>query len=68
MRTTSYAVCGSAPLSLGFAVFPSIVPLAVAAVGWQWAFTLMIAPLLLVSAAAALVLPNQRSGLEVEDQ
>jgi MFS family permease len=68
MRTTSYAACGSAPLSLGFAVFPSVVPLAVNAVGWQWAFTLLIAPLLLVSAAAALVLPNQRSGLEVEDQ
>lgn len=67
MRTTSYAVCGSAPLSVGFAVFPSVVPLVVAAQGWQWAFTLAIAPLLLVSAAAALVLPNLRSGTEVED-
>jgi MFS family permease len=67
MRTTSYAVCGSAPLSLGFAVFPSVVPLVVAAQGWQWTFTWTIAPLLAVSAGAALVLPNLRSGTEVED-
>ncbi len=67
MRTTSYALCGSAPLSIGFALFPSLVPLAVGAIGWQWAFTLMIAPLLLVSAGAALVLPNTRSGIEIED-
>ncbi len=67
MRTTSYSVCGSAPLSVGFAVFPSIVPLVVAAKGWQWTFTWTIAPLLVVSALAALVLPNIRSGSEVED-
>jgi MFS family permease len=67
MRTTSYAVCGSAPLSLGFAIFPSVVPLVVASIGWQWAFTLAIAPLLAVSAIAALVLPNIRSGTEIED-
>jgi len=67
VRTTAYAVCGSAPLSAGFALFPSIVPLAVAQVGWQWAFTALIAPLLIVSAMAALVLPNLRSGLEVAD-
>jgi MFS family permease len=67
MRTTSYAVCGSAPLSLGFAVFPSVVPLIVTAVGWQWAFTIAIAPLLAVSALAALMLPNIRSGTEIDD-
>ncbi len=67
MRTTSYAVCGSAPLSLGFAVFPSVVPLVVAAQGWQWTFTWTIAPLLLLSAGAALALPNIRSGTEVLD-
>jgi MFS family permease len=68
MRTTGYAVCGSAPLSVGFAVFPSIVPLAVQAIGWQWAFSMLIAPLLVVSAIAALMLPNIRSGLEVADR
>jgi MFS family permease len=68
MRTTGYAVCGSAPLSAGFALFPSLVPLAVAAVGWQWALSALIVPLLVVSAAAALVLPNILSGLEVADR
>lgn len=67
MRTTSYAVCGSAPLTLGFAVFPSVVPLVVQSVGWQWAFTWAIAPLLALSAIAALVLPDIKSGTEVTD-
>jgi hypothetical protein len=48
-------------------VFPSVVPLIVAAVGWQWAFTIAIAPLLAVSAMAALMLPNIRSGTEIDD-
>ncbi len=68
MRTTGYAVCGSAPLTLGFALFPAIVPLVVKAIGWQWAFSLAIVPLLFVSAVAALMLPNIKSGLEVADQ
>jgi MFS family permease len=67
MRTTSYAFCGSAPLSLGFAIFPSVVPLAVKAIGWQWAFSALIAPLLVISALAALLLPNLRSGVEIAD-
>ena len=68
MRTTAFAVCGSAPLSAGFALFPAIVPLVVQSVGWQVAFSTMIAPLLLVSAAAALFLPNIRSGEEVDTE
>jgi MFS family permease len=67
MRATAYAVCGSAPLSIGFAFFPAIVPLVVASVGWQKAFSMAIVPLLLVSALAALWLPNIRSGAEVSD-
>jgi nitrate/nitrite transporter NarK len=67
IRTTAFAVCGSAPLSIGFAVYPMVVPIAVAALGWQWALTIAIAPLLLVSAALALMLPNLRSGTEVAD-
>lgn len=66
MRTTAYAACGSAPLSLGFALFPALVPLAVQSVGWQWAFTVMIAPLLLIAALAALALPRIASGSEIE--
>jgi MFS family permease len=66
IRTTAYAVCGSAPLSLGFALFPALVPLAVQSIGWQWAFSLMIAPLLLISALAALTLPKILSGGDVD--
>jgi len=66
MRTTAFAVCGSAPLSLGFALFPALVPLVVQTSGWQVAFTLLIAPLLLVSAAAALTLPNILSGRDID--
>jgi len=66
MRTTAYAACGSAPLSLGFALFPAIVPLAVQSIGWQWAFSVMIAPLLGVAAIAALALPRIASGSEID--
>ena len=66
MRTTAYALCGSAPLSTGFAIYPALVPLAVQGFGWQWSFTVMIAPLLLVSALAALVLPRVLSGSDVD--
>ena len=68
MRATAYAVCGSAPLSIGFAFFPTIVPVVVASMGWQKAFSLLIVPLLLVSALAALGLPAMHSGEEVPDR
>ena len=67
MRTTAYAVCGSAPLTIGFALYPALVPLVVGAVGWQWAFSLMIAPMLFVSALAALTLPRILSGRDVDE-
>jgi MFS family permease len=67
IRTTAYAVCGSAPLSIGFAVYPMVVPAAVTALGWQWALTLAIAPLLLIASGLTLLLPNLRSGAEVAD-
>ena len=67
IRTTAYAVCGSAPLSIGFAVYPMIVPAAVAGLGWQWALSLAIAPLLLIASCVTLLLPNLRSGAEVVD-
>jgi MFS family permease len=66
MRTTAYAVCGSAPLTIGFALYPALVPLAVGQIGWQWAFSLMIAPMLFVSALAALALPRIVSGRDVD--
>ncbi len=66
MRTTAYAVCGSAPLTLGFALFPAIVPQFVASVGWQWTFAVLISPLLLIASAAALALPKLQSGQDVD--
>jgi len=68
MRATAFAVCGSAPLSIGFAFFPTVVPLVVASLGWQRAFSIAIVPLLLVSALAALWLPRMRSGDDVPDR
>jgi hypothetical protein len=44
-----------------------VIPVAVGALGWQWALTVAIAPLLLISSALALMLPNLRSGTEVTD-
>jgi MFS family permease len=67
IRATAYAVCGSAALSIGFAVYPMVVPAAVAALGWQWALSLAIAPLLLLVSGLTLLLPNLRSGIEVTD-
>jgi MFS family permease len=67
MRGTAYAVCGSAPLSIGFAVYPALVPLAVGASGWQPALTMLVVPMLAVSACAALMLPNLASGRALAD-
>jgi MFS family permease len=66
VRATAMAVCASAPLSAGFAVFPLIVPVVVTALGWKAGLTLVAAPLLVGAALAALVLPNRRSGLALE--
>ncbi len=62
VRASALSVCASAPLSLGFAVFPLIVPFVVGSVGWQMGFTIIICPLLALSAMTAFALPNLRSG------
>jgi MFS family permease len=66
IRTTALAFCGSAPLTLGFAIFPSVVPAVIGAVGWAWGLTLVVIPLLLVSAGVAQLLPNVRSGHDAQ--
>lgn len=66
VRASALSACASAPLSLGFAVFPLVVPFVVGAVGWQLGFTLVICPLLLVAVIAALFLPNRKSGIGLE--
>ena len=62
VRASALSVCASAPLSLGFAVFPLIVPFVVGSVGWQMGFRIIICPLLALSAMTAFALPNLRSG------
>jgi hypothetical protein len=64
-RSRGLAVCASAPLALGFAVFPLVVPFVVGAAGWEWTFTLLISPLLLLALLCSAFLPNRRSGLAI---
>lgn len=66
VRATGLAVCASAPLSLGFAIFPAIVPMVVEHAGWNLGLTLVVLPLLLCSALMAALLPNRASGLPVD--
>jgi MFS family permease len=66
VRASALSACASAPLSLGFAVFPLVVPLVVGVVGWQLGFTVIICPLLFVAVIAALFLPNRKSGIGLE--
>lgn len=66
IRATALAVCASAPLSLGFALFPAIVPMAVSAFGWNMGLTMIVLPLLVVTAIMASLLPNRESGLPVD--
>ncbi len=65
IRASGLAICASAPLSLGFAVFPMVVPAAISSVGWEVGLSIVVVPLLLASTIAALFLPNRRSGLPV---
>ena len=62
IRTTAIALTASAPLSLGFAVFPLVVPIAVASWGWAAGLSIVVVPLLLISVLCALALPDRRSG------
>jgi len=66
VRASALSACASAPLSLGFAVFPLVVPPVVGAVGWQMGFTVIICPLLVISVMAAFFLPNRKSGIGLE--
>ena len=66
IRTTALGVCASAPLALGFALFPLIVPLVVGRLGWQGGLTAVTAPLLVIGSLATLLLPNRPSGLPLD--
>ncbi|MCZ8130811.1 MAG: MFS transporter [Steroidobacteraceae bacterium] len=67
MRSTAFAACGSAPLSIGFATFPVLVPVGVAALGWQAALSVLVVPALVAAAACAALLPNRASGQPLDD-
>lgn len=67
VRASALSVCASAPLSLGFAIFPLIVPFIVGAVGWEKGFTVIISPLLVIAALTAFWLPNKKSGMDLEN-
>ncbi len=63
IRATALGVCTSAPLGLGFAIFPLIVPLVVGHLGWQTGLTAVTVPLLVLGSLTTLSLPNRPSGL-----
>lgn len=66
IRATALALCTSAPLSIGFAVFPLIVPRVIERTGWEAGLTIVIAPLLLLAAATSLFLPKRLSGEAID--
>lgn len=66
IRATALAACASAPLSLGFAIFPAVVPLFVEQLGWNMGLSVVVLPLLVCSALMASLLPNRPSGLPVD--
>lgn len=66
VRATALGVCASAPLAMGFAVFPLIVPLVVGRLGWQGGLTAVTVPLLVLSSLTVLSLPNRPSGLPLD--
>ena len=65
VRATALGVCASAPLGLGFAVFPLITPLMVGRLGWPMGLSLLVVPLMGIGLVAAAFLPNRRSGLPI---
>ncbi|MBM3513801.1 MAG: MFS transporter [Alphaproteobacteria bacterium] len=66
VRATGSALAGTGGLYAGFAVFPVVVTYAVESIGWQWAFTVIAAPLLLVAGALLLGIENIKSGIDLE--
>jgi MFS family permease len=67
IRATGAAFSGSLAVNLGFATFPILAAKAVEILGWQWAFTLVAVPPLIICGLAILGLENIASGREVDD-
>ena len=58
VRATALGICASAPLSLGFALFPIVVPSAIGRLGWQGGLSVVVLPLLVGAGLMALLLPR----------
>ena len=66
VRTTGMALCASAPVNLGFAIFPLILPKVVGETGWRLGMSLVIVPPLIGAGLCGLLLQNRRSGLPID--
>ena len=67
IRATAVGFVGSFALNIGYALFPLAVAYGIENIGWQWAFTLGVAPPLLMCCALLLFLDNIKSGLELDE-
>lgn len=68
LRATGASLSASAGLCLGFTCFPIIVAKVVGALGWQWGFTLAVAPALLLAGVLACALDNIPSGVDLSSE
>ncbi|MBM3515176.1 MAG: MFS transporter [Alphaproteobacteria bacterium] len=67
VRATAAGFAGSFMLNIGHAVFPVAVAAAIKSIGWQWAFTLAVVPPLVIIIGALLMLPNYKSGIDLDE-
>ncbi|MCG8503741.1 MAG: MFS transporter [Sphingomonadales bacterium] len=56
LRATGAAVCGSAAVATGFSIFPILVAWSVGQVGWQWSFSTIIVPAMLLTGVFVLAI------------
>jgi MFS family permease len=67
VRATGVSFSGSFAVNLGLAIGPLVVSYATEAIGWNWAFTTLVAIPLFLSGLVFLLLRPIPSGVEVED-
>lgn len=67
VRATGVSFSGSFAVNLGLAVGPLVVSYAAEAIGWNWAFTALVAVPLFLSGLVFLLLKPIPSGVEIEE-
>ncbi len=67
LRATGLAFCGSFAVTMGTALGPLLVSTFVKSIGWNWAFSTVVAVPLFLSGLVFLLLKPIQSGLEVEE-